>query len=85
MENPCVQISPVTITGTVTVEYLLTNGAPSRKVTHQNAEAALYRNEFRDILLRAHLGPRVVVYPLQNAVVHKKIRERRKDIHRTQG
>lgn len=72
MENPCVQISPVTITGTVTVEYLLTNGAPSRKVTHQNAEAALYRNEFRDILLRAHLGPRVVVYPLQNAVVHKK-------------
>ncbi|KAH7935373.1 hypothetical protein HPB52_006760 [Rhipicephalus sanguineus] len=72
MENPCVQISPVTITGTVTVEHLQSNGAPARKVTHQNAEAALYRNEFRDILLRARLGPRSVVYSLQNAVVHKK-------------
>lgn len=71
MENPCVQISPVAITGTVTVEYLL-NGAPARKVTHQNAEAALYRNEFRDILLKARLGPRTVVYSLQNAIVHKK-------------
>ncbi|KAL1481983.1 hypothetical protein MTO96_034083 [Rhipicephalus appendiculatus] len=72
MENPCVQISPVTITGTVTVEHLQSNGAPARKVTHQNAEASLYRNEFRDILLRARLGPRSVVYSLQNAVVHKK-------------
>ncbi|KAL3252414.1 hypothetical protein MRX96_017725 [Rhipicephalus microplus] len=72
MENPCVQISPVAITGTVVVEHLQSNGAPARKVTHQNAEASLYRNEFRDILLRVSLGPRSVVYSLQNAVVHKK-------------
>ncbi|XP_037556949.1 ATP-dependent DNA helicase PIF1-like [Dermacentor silvarum] len=72
MENPCVQISPIAITGTVTVEHLQNNGTPARRATHQNAEAALYRNEFRDILLRARLGPRSVVYSLQNAVVHKK-------------
>lgn len=72
MENPCVQISPIVITGTVTVEHLQNNGTPARRATHQNAEAALYRNEFRDILLRARLGPRSVVYSLQNAVVHKK-------------
>lgn len=72
MENPCVQISPIVITGTVTVEHLQNNGTPARRATHQNAEAALYRNEFRDILLRARLGTRSVVYSLQNAVVHKK-------------
>ncbi|KAG0422261.1 hypothetical protein HPB47_001921 [Ixodes persulcatus] len=72
MENHCLQVNSVVIKGTLTIEHLLDNGTPSRKSTHPNAEATLCRNEFRDVLLQAHLGTRSAVYPLRNAKIHKR-------------
>lgn len=72
MENQYLQVNSVVIKGTLTIEHLLDNGTPSRKSTHPNAEATLCRNEFRDVLLQAHLGTRSAVYPLRNAKIHKR-------------